>query len=215
MKKFYLSALMIFVFFGVMQGQAQSPFRGIISDRPVGRGSSPGFYAYPENNIVVIRWQGGDERNVDHFVIEHGMDSIHLAPLHELIAGGSNGDNALYADADSYPDPRENYYRLKVISRDGQVFYSPIVVVDMTGKAVPLLKPTVLHLGNTFRLDNYSGKQPLTVHFFNAGGMRTATYVVNSNYFDINTSGWGKGLYFYRVSDAVHPLINAGKIMIL
>jgi hypothetical protein len=39
--------------------------------------------------------------------------------------------------------------------------------------------------------------------------------LVNSSSFNINTTGWAKGLIFYRISDKTHPLIDAGKIMIL
>ena len=84
----------------------------------------------------------------------------------------------------------------------------------MTGKKMPALTPTVLNMGGTLRVGPYY-QQPVMVNFFNESGMKVGAYMVNSTSFNINTSGWGKGIFFYRISDATHPLIDAGKIMVL
>jgi hypothetical protein len=179
-----------------------------------GQGLAGGFFAYAENNIVVLRWQPLDETNTDHFVIEHAGDTVHFMSLHEVSARGGMGSGLAYEDEDSYPDTRLNYYRLKVVTRDGEVYYSPTVAVDMSGRTVLTLKPTVLNMGSTLHVDG-EDHQPLTIDFFDEGGVRRGSYLVNSNYFDISTSGWSKGIYFYRISDPYHPLINSGKIMVL
>jgi hypothetical protein len=198
MKKFYFSALILFLLSISLPGYAQVN----------------GFNAYFENNIVMLHWQTGNETNTDHFVVEHGTDGIHFAPMHEIVARGDDSAN-YYEDGDSYPDTRTNFYRLKEVSKDDQVFYSPVMRVDNPGKLVPVLKPTIVYKGSTVRLDPYYLDQPLTINFYNTAGMRMGSYLVNSSSFDINTATWGKGLYFYRISDPIHPLISAGKIMVM
>ena len=84
----------------------------------------------------------------------------------------------------------------------------------MDTRRTPVLKPTILQTGSTIRMDNYH-EQPLTVNFFNANGRLMGSFIVNSTSFDIPTTGWNKGVFFYRISDATHPLITAGKIMII
>jgi hypothetical protein len=69
-------------------------------------------------------------------------------------------------------------------------------------------------MGETLRIDPYY-REPVMVNVFNQSGMRVAGYMVNSSSFNVNTSSWGKGVFFYRISDASHPLIDAGKIMVL
>jgi hypothetical protein len=217
MKKLYFSILTIFVLFASITVKAQSPDRTNSSAFNKQNASAeyfPGFYAFINNNIVVIRWQAQDESNVDHYILERGADSIHFAPLHEVVTRGLTGSQTNYEDADSYPAALENYYRLKTVTNDGQIFYSPTIMVDMSAKLIPAVKPSVLNQGSSLYFDNYA-QQPLFVIFFNTAGMRTAAYLVNSSYFNINTSGWGKGLYFYRISDETHPLINTGKILVL
>ena len=174
------------------------------------------FYAYGEqnSNMVILRWQMPSELNTDHFVVERATDGVHFAPLHEVLANGSSAEGQEYKDADNSLPGQVGSYRLKVVGKDGNAFYSPVSTVDLTARIAPELKPTVQHLGSTLRLNVYYN-HPVTINFFSEGGSMTASFVVNSTSFDINTSSWGKGFYFYRISDARHPLINSGKIMVL
>ncbi|HWK05288.1 MAG TPA: hypothetical protein VNS58_16725 [Puia sp.] len=216
MKKLYFSALIFCGLFVTAQTNAQSSAPVTISDGGE-QGPAATFNAYSESNssIVMIRWKTSDEKNIDHFVVEHSTDGTHFDPLHAVVArGGSAVEAQSYEDGDSYPAAKENYYRLAIVSKDGNSFYSPVMKVDMTGKKMPALAPTVLHMGGTLRVEPYY-RDPVTVNFFNESGMRVGVYMVNGSSFNISTSGWGKGLYFYRISDASHPLIDAGKIMVL
>jgi hypothetical protein len=220
MIKLYFSMLIGFILLGT-QAKAQAPETAIPSDPaavPVRSeaANSPFFYVYsePNSNMVIIRWQLSSEFNTDHFVVEKATDGVHFAPLHELVARGGKDEGPAYEDQDNSLTGQTGAYRLKVVGKDGNAFYSPVATVDMTNRVAPELKPSVVHMGSTVRLNVYYG-QPVTVNFFNSGGNLAGSYIVNSTSFDINTSSWGKGLYFYRISDARHPLINSGKIMIM
>jgi hypothetical protein len=176
-----------------------------------------GLFAYTEMNIIILQWSTGNEKNVDRYIIERAADSIHFNTLHEVVSRGTIGQDdqdSLYRDMDSYPTSSVNYYRLRTVLTDGSSLYSAVVRADVDSRKTPILKPTVLHMGGTLRMDNYH-EQPLTVNFFNASGTLMGSFIVNSTSFDIPTSGWNKGIFFYRISDASHPLIDAGKIMIL
>ena len=85
--------------------------------------------------------------------------------------------------------------------------------VDVNDRRTPTLKPTVLHMGGTLRMDNFH-EQPLQVNFYTAGGAIIAGYMVNSTSFNVNTEGWATGIVFYRISDENHALISAGKILV-
>ncbi|MES1161188.1 MAG: hypothetical protein ABUM51_10550 [Bacteroidota bacterium] len=213
MKKLTFSAL---IFCGLLitaktNGQSSGE---IISAAEEERSPAATFIAYSEanSNIVRIRWQTSNEINVDHFVVEHSLDNIHFGALHEVVGKGGTG-NQSYEDEDGYPAVQANYYRLVTVSKDGNSFYSASIPVNMTGKKIPVITPTVLHMGETLRINPYY-REPVMVNVFNQSGMRVAGYMVNSSAFNVNTSGWGKGIFFYRISDASHPLIDAGKIMV-
>lgn len=183
---------------------------------------TPYFYAYindddPAIRRVTLRWQIASEFNSDHFVLERSseLNPTHFAPLHELVSNSDSIGQA-YTDMDNAPDGIISYYRLKIVLKNGDAFYSPVIAVDMSDKRSLALRPNVLTRGGTLHLNtNTDYHQPMTINFFDAGGRMIATYLVNSSYFDINTSGWSKGIYIYRITDGRHPLIEAGKIMIM
>ena len=224
MKKIYFLILMNAALFISLTGEAQIPNgandpNGIPSDLPFsaqiyGTGSTPQFYAYVSNNIVMIRWKPDNEENIDRYVVEKGTDSSYFIPFHQVVAMGGVENQDAYEDADSYPASQENFYRLRTITKGGTSFYSSIITVDMAGSTNRSIKPSVINKGSTLHFDSYY-QQPVIILFFNTEGIRTGSYMVNSSYFDISTANWGKGLYFYRVSDASHPLIDAGKILVL
>ena len=79
-----------------------------------------------------------------------------------------------------------------------------------------MLRPSVLNAGGgTLHVTDTYFTQPLTIDVYDQAGTRIGSFIVNSTAFDIPVDNWTKGMYFYRISDATHPLIDAGKIMIL
>ncbi|HLZ88205.1 MAG TPA: hypothetical protein VKQ52_13215 [Puia sp.] len=215
MRKFYFSGL---ISCSLLLAAAQTNAQSFEQNGDPVMVSSPnhtGLLAYAENNIIIIRWTSANERNIDRYIIERSDDSIHFTTLHELLSKGPVTTDAAntYEDADSYPATSTNYYRLRTVLRDGGAFYSSVVKVDIDARDLPVLKPTVLHMGGTLRLDNYRN-QPVTVNIFNANGTLLGSWMVNSTSFNINTDRLARGILFYRISDETHPLIDAGKLMI-
>ena len=204
MKKLYFSGL---ISCGLLLAAAQT--NGQIVSSP----DHTGLLAYAENNIVILRWTTANEGNIDRYFIEHSTDSIHFTALHDVVSTGAIDVNGSYEDADTYPMSPVNFYRLVTILTDGSSVYSSAVKVDLGKRDLPVLKPTVLHMGGTLRMDNYHD-QPLTVNIFNANGTLLGSWLVNSTSFNINTDRLAKGILFYRISDETHPLIDAGKLMV-
>ncbi|HEV2353677.1 MAG TPA: hypothetical protein VGR89_05505, partial [Puia sp.] len=59
----------------------------------------------------------------------------------------------------------------------------------------------------------YRGKL-MIVEFFSSEGEWMKGYEVNGTTFNVNTTGWQRGLYFYRISDERHALVDSGKILV-
>jgi hypothetical protein len=213
MKKILFSGLISCSLLVAVQTRAQS-----ISDeqQPVilSTVDHSAFYAYPENNIAILRWGAGNETGVDHYVIERSGDSVHFDPLHEVVSKDASEGDSSYEDSDPYPGTPIHFYRLVTVMKDGATMYSPAIKVVIDNANTPFLAPTVVHMGATLWMKNYHD-QLLTVNFFTAGGQLLKSVLVNSSSFNINTTGWARGIVFYRISDETHPLVDAGKIMIL
>ena len=215
MKKLYFSGL---ISCGLLLAAAQTMGQFEQNGEPVtvSTSNSTGLLAYPENqNIIVLRWFAGNEQGIDHYTIEKPTDSSYFNPMHEVVARGAadvSVDSA-YQDEDTYPASSINYYRLVTVMKDGSSIYSPVVRVDVDASRTPILKPTILHMGGTLRMDNFH-EQPLQINFYTPGGAIIAGYMVSSTSFNVNTDGWARGIVFYRISDERHALVNAGKILV-
>ncbi len=216
MKKIIFSGLISgsLLLLAVAQTKGQSSFGQ--DGKPIQTTFADGyrFFAYPENNAIIMRWSTGNETNVDHYVIEKSSDGTYFSPLHEVVSKGSIDEDSSYSDMDTYPTAQTNYYRLRTVMKDGSDQLSAVVKATIARGDLPRLHPTVLHMGATLFMDN-NHDQPYTINFFNANGTLTGTFIVNSTSFEIPTNGWGAGIFFYRISDPTHPLIDAGKIMIM
>jgi hypothetical protein len=217
MKKLYFSGL---ISCGLLLVAAQTMGQFEQNGEPVTASTAnrTGLLAYPENeNIIVLRWFAGNEQLIDHYTIEKSTDSSYFNPMHEVVARGvvegSGSFDSSYQDEDSYPTSPVNYYRLVTVMKDGSSIYSSVVRVDVNDKRTPILKPTVLHMDATLRVDNFH-EQPLQVNFYTASGAIVASYMVNSTAFNVNSGNWPKGIIFYRISDESHALVNAGKILV-
>jgi hypothetical protein len=175
------------------------------------------FIAYlGNNNVVQMRWGRSANDEIDHYVIEHSTDSSFFDPLHQVVAmNGIEPDSLYYEDADAFPGTPVNYYRLTTVLKDGSRLSSPAVKVVVDPGRTPALVPTVLHAGETLRMDKNYRNKLMIVEFFTAGGQMMKSYEVNSSSFNVNTTGWQKGLYYYRITDEGRPLVDAGKILVL
>src|ERR1700733_10936132 len=122
MKRLFFSALISCGLLAAIQTSGQSFAQ---NGEPVIQGSADHsmFYAYLENNIVVMRWGAGNERGVDHYVTEHSTDSLHFDPLHQVVSRGEIDGDSSYEDADARPHSPINYYRLTTMNKDGSMIY--------------------------------------------------------------------------------------------
>jgi hypothetical protein len=212
MKKMLILGVGLLVAAGVFSQEIGTNGVPVISSNP----DHSAFIAYlGNNNVVQMRWGKSVNDEIDHFVVEHSIDGIFFDPLHQVVAkNGIDPDSFYYQDADAFPANPVNYYRLTTFLKGGNSFSSTAVKVEVDPGRTPALVPTLLHSGETLRMDKNYRDKLLIIEFFTAGGQMIRSYEVNSSSFNINTTGWSKGLYFYRISDEGHPLVDAGKILV-
>ncbi|HUB62611.1 MAG TPA: hypothetical protein VL978_17975 [Puia sp.] len=216
MKKLFFSAL-----FGIgLLGGTQAFSQDIGTDGdPVisGNPDHSAFIAYlGTNNVVEMRWGRSVNDEIDHYVVEHSTDGSFFNPLHQVVArNGAVRDSGFYYDADAFPTSPVNYYRLTTFLKDGSSFSSKPVKVTLDPGRTPALVPSALHEGETLRMDQNYRNKLIVVEFFSPSGQFMAAYEVNGSSFNVNTTGWQKGLYFYRITSEGRPLVDSGKILIL
>ena len=92
------------------------------------------FSARPENGGVELNWQTSREINNDRFVVERSRNQRHFTPTDTVPAAAPNGGSAAYLSQDDTVLPGYWHYRVKQVSKDGSVRYSPVESVLILGR---------------------------------------------------------------------------------
>lgn len=79
---------------------------------------------------VLLQWKTSEEKNMGSFVIERSSDGIHFYKIGDEFAKGNTSIISTYQHTDSNPLGGSNYYRLKMIDKDGQYAYSNILQIN-------------------------------------------------------------------------------------
>ncbi|MCS7019328.1 MAG: LamG-like jellyroll fold domain-containing protein [Cytophagales bacterium] len=84
------------------------------------------FTAEKRYGEVLLKWQTVSEVRFSHFEVEKSQDGSNFAVIAQVLGQGVHGGNYVLTDT----EPRRiNYYRLKMIDKDGTFEYSRIVAV--------------------------------------------------------------------------------------
>jgi hypothetical protein len=115
-----------------------------------------------------LSWSTVNESNMKGFSVERSANGLTYTQL--TFVNANNSASAKYNFQDQYPLAGTNYYRLKLISNDGSVKYSTVVIVSNKSilKATIFPNPAVVNLtvthtkaemGATIKIISLEGKQ--------------------------------------------------------
>jgi len=92
------------------------------------------FDARAENKIVKLKWSTSAEENSDAFEIEHATNGNNWTKIGVVKSHGSSIVNNSYSFEDISPASGSNYYRLKMVDRDGTFSFSRIRNIKIEGR---------------------------------------------------------------------------------
>ena len=90
------------------------------------------FTAVKKTSTVVLNWKASNEINLSHYLITRSKDGINFLPIGTVTAAGNN---TAYTFTDALPVNGNNFYRLTMTDKDGNIKKSNIVFVDFSSKA--------------------------------------------------------------------------------
>ncbi len=90
------------------------------------------FDASKLNSMVKLKWITENEVSFSHYEIEKSADGQRFDRMTIIKSKQFNGKNE-YEAADTNPKDGANYYRLKMVDKDGTATYSKIVRIDFKG----------------------------------------------------------------------------------
>lgn len=89
------------------------------------------FDAAIKDRIVQLKWATAQEQNSSHFEIERSSDGINFKTIERLNAAHNSDRQINYSYKDFSPLSNLNYYRIKMVDKNGKFTYSTIRVVNV------------------------------------------------------------------------------------
>lgn len=93
--------------------------------------------AYQKGNTIRLDFTALNELNMNNYTAERSLDGINFQTIIKTIAARNNGiQQNNYNIIDEAPLSGKNFYRIKVVDKNGAMSYTTIVFVDIT-KGIP------------------------------------------------------------------------------
>ena len=91
------------------------------------------FRAYQQGSGVQTSWTCLNEANMDHYEVQRSADATDFLKLGSVLALNNGKPSNNYSFYDSHPLQGDNYYRIKIIGKDGNISYTNVEVVFIGG----------------------------------------------------------------------------------
>lgn len=163
------------------------------------------FTAFESNSINKIEWTVTEESNIDAYIPERSNDGIEFVSLGAVKAKENTGTGNYYNFTDLHPVKAINYYRLKIVSKDGQTEYSEIKTVNNSGKLSVRLftNPVQARIPLEFNAEKEEKAQIILMdsegRIYN--NIQT-TISIGTTYMNIPSGNLPGGIYFISVKTA-------------
>ncbi|WP_254560961.1 T9SS type A sorting domain-containing protein [Dyadobacter diqingensis] len=94
------------------------------------------FDAREENNTVNLAWSTTEETNSDRFEVQHSTNAKNWAEIGKVASNGESSVKRIYNYNHQSPSNGLNYYRLKMVDKDGTFAYSRIESINIKSIAI-------------------------------------------------------------------------------
>jgi len=161
-----------------------------------------------------LTWNTATELNTLFFGIEKSSDGILFATTGTVKASGNSTTNKTYQFTDAQAGKslanQNIYYRLKMVDVDGRFTYSPVRLVNFTGKAVMLtLYPNPVNTVLTIK--SPATQTGVTYNINDQGGRRVLTGTLQHIATTVDVRKLPPGIYYVQVNDGLKQTYNIVK----
>lgn len=150
-----------------------------------------------EKGIVNLSWSTSQEVNSHYFEVQHSQDARRWTPVARVDASSESETTQTYNYQHANPNKGNNYYRLKMIDRDGTFSFSTARSITLEKLVQASLYPNPT--SGTFFLKDIDQNKIKSVNVYSSLGIQVGqhTGALPSEGIKIN---WGAGLYFVSVA---------------
>jgi poly(beta-D-mannuronate) lyase len=160
------------------------------------------FIAKTSGESVVLTWMVSNEVNFKNYEIETSNNGINFINIGTVSSFNNNPQNN-YTFNHLTPSIGKNYYRLKMVNRDGSYMYSStqsvIISKDISFNIYPNPVSSVLNLNMGTGIDKL-----IEINIVDAQGKvlkRIRNISGNDNVYKINVTGLDNGMYILQLRD--------------
>lgn len=156
------------------------------------------FTGMAVNGSAHLSWQTTQEINSNIFEVEHSCDGILWVKTGSVKAAGNNSLTQDYFFVHTQPDQGKNYYRLKMVDRDGAWELSHTINITFKTPAAIRIYPVPVADFLTVEIDGFGEALPYTI--LNVKGKEMKRGIITQNNQRIAIPGFPAGLYFFSTS---------------
>ena len=146
------------------------------------------FKAQLVDGLVRLNWNTSREIGASHFDVEKAIDGSKFSPIGRVNAGALNG---AYQFIDNTPFGKLNYYRLKMVDKDGHSAYSKTLIIRNDGESLIVRmtpNPVSTYMNLSFKLEK---DELVRVNVFDQAGRVVRRYTLQG----------GRGVNAFTLSD--------------
>ena len=154
------------------------------------------FKANKIGTNAVLTWETSEEKNTATFEIENSQDAIAFTKIGSLAASSNSAKNRNYSFTHKAPGAGKQYYRLKMVDKDGKVAYS---LTRMLAFAADESKVNISPnpTKEVLVFSELVGNE--TIKLIDATGRLVKTAVATGTTFSLSVDGLPAGLYFAKI----------------
>ncbi|QEC66032.1 T9SS type A sorting domain-containing protein [Panacibacter ginsenosidivorans] len=161
--------------------------------------------AYQQGNNILVGWTALNEINIDHYEIEKSLTGINFKQIGKTNALNNGTPQNMYTITDPNAAAGNNFYRIKIIGKDGATSYTAVVSVNISnGKVSVTIQPNpVQNKIANLQLNNLAAGK-YQVSLYNSVGQKVYSKIIEhsggSSAQQMNIPGFVKpGTYICRV----------------
>ncbi len=147
-----------------------------------------------QGSSVVLNWQTNNELDMARYEVEWSTDGRSFAKVGEQTARNTNGSNSYQLLHE--PNAPVNFYRIRMVNRDGRSTYSSVIRLSSATNAAISLYPNPVRDQLIISLP---GNQLAGISLTNSAGQLLRSVRMQAGAGSIDMSALAPGIYFVRV----------------
>jgi hypothetical protein len=161
------------------------------------------FNASYSGEVTNLNWRSVNESGISVYQVERSLNGSDFIALGTITADGSSK----YVFTDKIPAEGLNYYRLKLLSKDGKVSYSKVLLINTRIKASISAYPNPATSQLTL-VHPRAGNNNAVIRLFSIDNKMISAIPVQASSIQstLNIAGLVKGFYFLVYSDGAISL---------